>query len=136
MIISVVGSLVLKNEVVLSLPINAGGHAATKYLVERLGIEHHCLPVKLVGEEIDIDYEKLCSLIQKIKIKLIYIDLMNVIYTINIRRLRQIIGSGTIICFDASHVLGIIMGGRFQNPLQEGADILVGSTHKLSLIHI
>ncbi len=130
MIISVVGSLVLKNEVVLSLPINAGGHAATKYLVERLGIEHHFLPVKLVGEEIDIDYEKLCSLIQKIKIKLIYIDLMNVIYTINIRRLRQIIGSGTIICFDASHVLGIIMGGRFQNPLQEGADILVGSTHK------
>jgi glycine hydroxymethyltransferase len=32
--------------------------------------------------------------------------------------------------FDGSHVLGLIGGGEFQNPLQEGADALFGSTHK------
>ncbi|MCW3982041.1 MAG: hypothetical protein NWE81_02870 [Candidatus Bathyarchaeota archaeon] len=32
--------------------------------------------------------------------------------------------------FDGSHVLGLIGGGRFQSPLQEGASVLLGSTHK------
>ncbi len=32
--------------------------------------------------------------------------------------------------YDASHVLGLVAGGQFQDPLVEGADVLVGSTHK------
>jgi len=32
--------------------------------------------------------------------------------------------------YDGSHVLGLIAGGEFQNPLQEGASALLGSTHK------
>jgi len=36
---------------------------------------------------------------------------------------------GTLV-YDASHVLGLIAGGEFQDPLGEGADIMIGSTHK------
>lgn len=32
--------------------------------------------------------------------------------------------------FDGSHVMGLIAGRKFQSPLQEGASILFGSTHK------
>jgi glycine hydroxymethyltransferase len=32
--------------------------------------------------------------------------------------------------YDGSHVLGLISGKQFQQPLTEGADLLVGSTHK------
>jgi glycine hydroxymethyltransferase len=32
--------------------------------------------------------------------------------------------------YDGSHVLGLIAGQQFQDPLAEGADILLGSTHK------
>ncbi|MFW5907441.1 MAG: serine hydroxymethyltransferase [Candidatus Natronoplasma sp.] len=32
--------------------------------------------------------------------------------------------------YDGSHVLGLIATGEFQSPLEEGADILIGSTHK------
>lgn len=32
--------------------------------------------------------------------------------------------------FDGSHVLGLIACNTFQNPLAEGADVLIGSTHK------
>jgi glycine hydroxymethyltransferase len=35
-----------------------------------------------------------------------------------------------LIGYDGSHVLGLVAGGVFQRPLPEGADILVGSTHK------
>lgn len=35
-----------------------------------------------------------------------------------------------LVLYDASHVLGLIAGGQFQDPLREGADLLFGSTHK------
>lgn len=38
--------------------------------------------------------------------------------------------SGAIVGFDGSHVLGLIAGEQFQDPLREGAQVLFGSTHK------
>jgi len=32
--------------------------------------------------------------------------------------------------YDASHVLGLIAGNKFQDPLREGADVVTSSTHK------
>jgi len=37
--------------------------------------------------------------------------------------------SGTCV-YDGSHVLGLIAGGAFQDPLREGCSLLIGSTHK------
>ena len=37
---------------------------------------------------------------------------------------------GAKIFYDGAHVLGLIAGGQFQDPLKEGADLLMGSTHK------
>jgi glycine hydroxymethyltransferase len=37
---------------------------------------------------------------------------------------------GAHVGYDGSHVLGLIAGGRFQDPLREGASVLIGSTHK------
>jgi len=34
------------------------------------------------------------------------------------------------ILFDGAHVLGLIAGRQFQDPLAEGTDVLMGSTHK------
>ena len=38
--------------------------------------------------------------------------------------------SNCTLVYDASHTLGLVAGGRFQQPLSEGSDILIGSTHK------
>ncbi|MEF8879693.1 MAG: serine hydroxymethyltransferase [Candidatus Thermoplasmatota archaeon] len=37
---------------------------------------------------------------------------------------------GAKLVYDAAHVLGLIGGGQFQDPLREGADVVTGSTHK------
>lgn len=37
---------------------------------------------------------------------------------------------GAKIMYDGAHVLGLIAGGQFQQPLKEGADLMMGSTHK------
>jgi len=38
--------------------------------------------------------------------------------------------NGAVVGYDGSHVLGLIAGGQFQDPLREGAQVLFGSTHK------
>mgnify|MGYP005843765849 FL=1 len=35
-----------------------------------------------------------------------------------------------LLIYDASHVMGFLAAGRFQDPLREGADLVFGSTHK------
>ena len=37
---------------------------------------------------------------------------------------------GATVVYDGAHVLGLIAGKRFQDPLREGADVMTGSTHK------
>jgi glycine hydroxymethyltransferase len=37
---------------------------------------------------------------------------------------------GAHLVYDAAHVLGLIGGGTFQDPLREGADVMTASTHK------
>ena len=39
-------------------------------------------------------------------------------------------GAGARILYDVAHVLGLIAGGRYQDPLREGAAALTASTHK------
>ncbi|MGP8135977.1 MAG: serine hydroxymethyltransferase [Thermoplasmata archaeon] len=35
-----------------------------------------------------------------------------------------------LVLYDASHVLGLVAGGEFQDPLGDGVDVVFGSTHK------
>jgi glycine hydroxymethyltransferase len=42
---------------------------------------------------------------------------------------EKLVGSSTFV-FDGSHLLGLIGCGEFQDPLGEGAEVLMGSTHK------
>ena len=37
---------------------------------------------------------------------------------------------GAKVMYDGAHVLGLIAGGQFQDPLREGADVMTGSSHK------
>ncbi|MDP6869793.1 MAG: serine hydroxymethyltransferase [Candidatus Poseidoniaceae archaeon] len=37
---------------------------------------------------------------------------------------------GSTVMYDGAHVLGLIAGGCFQDPLREGADVMTGSSHK------
>ena len=37
---------------------------------------------------------------------------------------------GATVVYDGAHVLGLIAGNCFQDPLREGADVMTGSTHK------
>ena len=47
-----------------------------------------------------------------------------------VSEISQAISGTSTFVYDGSHVLGLMACGGFQDPLKEGADVLIGSTHK------
>lgn len=60
----------------------------------------------------------------------LYLDQFMCLFPHDLRAIRAAVGPDVVIHYDGSHVMGLIAGGQFQDPLSEGADSLAGSTHK------
>jgi len=104
-----------------------GGHFATEHLIKLLGRKDCCCAID--RRTFDFDIAKTKEVFEKEKPTLIYIDAMNYIFPFSIAKLRAVVGNTPII-FDGSHVIGLIAGKQYPNPLQAGADILQANTHK------
>lgn len=78
-----------------------------------------------------IDVGKTVALIDQIKPKLIIFSSANTLFPMPIKDIKMAAEKiGSKVVYDGSHPLGLITGNRFQNPLNEGADVLVGGTQK------
>ncbi len=115
-------------DVIMTVHHDDGGHFATKGIIELAG-RKHCYATYNY-EDNNFDPLEISKTIHKNKVKLLYLDISYCIDPINLYEMRQNIGNKCLIAYDASHTLGLIMSGKFQSPLKEGADILVGNTHK------
>ncbi len=83
------------------------------------------------SERMNIDVDKARVLIEDEKPSLVVFGQSFFLFPHPVRDLVGSCGSaGSEVVFDASHVLGLIAGGQFQRPLREGADLVLGSTHK------
>ncbi|HUK75370.1 MAG TPA: hypothetical protein VLU99_06210 [Nitrososphaerales archaeon] len=47
-----------------------------------------------------------------------------------VREVSSMVDGEAICVYDGSHVMGLLAGGEFQDPLREGCSLLLGSTHK------
>jgi len=82
-------------------------------------------------EEMNIDVDGAVKLIKKVKPKLALNGRSVFLFPSPIKELAEAAHDvGAYLVYDAAHVLGLIGGGQFQDPLHEGADIMSGSTHK------
>jgi glycine hydroxymethyltransferase len=78
-----------------------------------------------------IDCEGTEKLISKLHPKVLILGKSLFLFPEPVRQLRSVCSdNGTTVIYDAAHVLGLIAGKRFQDPLTEGADIMTASTHK------
>jgi len=97
--------------------------------LERLGRKPLYFPFN--KKEINIEVEKAKKLILKEKPKLIIFGQSLFLFPHPVKELSEVAEKiGATITCDGSHVLGLIAGGVFQDPLREGAQVLFGSTHK------
>lgn len=116
-------------DIVYSLDPVYGGHFATIGIIENTGRVSRLLPMDRMT--LDIDYAALESELATLdKPVCVYIDMSYSLIPFDIARIRAIIGVEGRLMFDASHVLGLILGGVFPNPLDAGADIITANTHK------
>ncbi len=103
-----------------------GGHFLTELICRTFGRDSCTYVFKGIGE---IDIDKTREVFEQERPTLLYIDAMNYLFPFPLRELRDVVGDIPIV-FDASHTLGLIAGGLFQDPLREGVDILQANTHK------
>jgi len=83
------------------------------------------------SERMNIDVEKAKGLIEDEKPNLVVFGQSFFLFPHPVKDLVDSCRSaGSHVAFDASHVMGLIAGGEFQKPLLEGADLVLGSTHK------
>lgn len=78
-----------------------------------------------------VDIEALKAQVKELKPKLVIFGGSGTLFQEPIKELRPLANElDFYIAYDASHVTGLIASGVFKNPLEEGADIMFGSTHK------
>ena len=126
--LSAVSAFCSPGDTVMSLSPNDGGHFETSAIITKLGLNNIFLPFDRENWEIDI--EKFKEYTSNNKVKVVYLDLCMVAFSVKLEKLKEAMDKDTLLIYDASHVLGLIVGDQFQKPLKEGADIIISSTHK------
>jgi glycine hydroxymethyltransferase len=78
-----------------------------------------------------IDVPKSLELIDQVSPRLIVLGKSLILFPEPVRELAGLCQErGIPILYDGAHVLGLIVGGKFQDPLREGATWLTASSHK------
>ena len=116
---------------IMALPDKAAGHvthhaagAAGLY-----GLEVHDIP--WADAQMTIDLAGLAREARRIEPRLIIIGASLVLFPYPVQQVREIADEvGAWVMFDAAHVAGLIGGGQFQQPLDEGAHLMTCSTYK------
>ncbi len=127
----VISRFVGPNDVVMVNSTPGGGHIShhrggsvgkyTKNIVD--------FPLTQDGFHTDVD--KTRELIKAIRPKLLIFGKSMFLFREPLEEVADLCSQYNItMLYDAAHVLGLIAGKQFQDPLNEGADMMTGSTHK------
>ncbi len=118
-------------DTMMALDVPMGGHISHAN-VSAAGIRGlKTIPQPFDENQMNIDPDAVKKEILEKKPKIILFGGSLFLFPHPIREAREAADEvGAKIMYDGAHVLGLIAGGQFQDPLREGADLLVGSTHK------
>jgi glycine hydroxymethyltransferase len=131
--VAVLMGLCQPGDTILELGRSGGGHreASKTNLPGLIQLNTQFLPFS--GEQYNIDVEATVALIRNTQPRLVILGSSNFLFPHPIRDIKEALETHCpqgLLIYDASHVLGLIAGGAFQDPLREGADLVFSSTHK------
>jgi len=121
-----------KNRKMVVTPLSCGAHISHDYAGLAgavLGLENinHVYSIK----ELNIDADKSADVIRAAKPGIVTFGGSLFLFPHPVKELKAVADEvGAYVAYDASHVLGLIAGGVFQDPFSEGADFITSSTHK------
>lgn len=82
-------------------------------------------------DRMEPDIDGSCALIRELKPTVTLVGQSVFLFPTPLKELADAAHEvGSTVMYDGAHVLGLIAGGVFQDPLREGADVMTGSSHK------
>jgi glycine hydroxymethyltransferase len=82
-------------------------------------------------KNMNLDVQGAKRLIREVKPKVALFGQSVFLFPTPLNEMRDVLSEvGCSTWYDAAHVLGLIAGRKFQDPLREGIDVISGSTHK------
>ena len=109
----------------------AGGHISHHKEGSLGKFTQNIIDFPMTEDGYHVDVEKTIYLIEKVTPKILVMGKSLFLFPEPVRELSQVCQEHNVrIIYDGAHVLGLIAGKRFQDPLKEGAFLMTASTHK------
>ncbi len=119
-------------DLVLELSRECGGHRLASKLITSKLIPLHVDYHAFDATSFNIDVKATLEQVERLKPRLLIVGSSNFLFPIPLRELADGLKAfpDTVLVYDASHVLGLIVGQTFQDPLAEGAHVVLAGTQK------
>jgi glycine hydroxymethyltransferase len=127
----VLTALTQPGDIVMSAAQPLGGHSSNRIDGPAGAMGRKIVDIPIDPRELVVDMEAFRRVAPLVRPKLVALGLSMTLFPQPLAEMKAVIAEwGGRLFFDAAHQLGLIGGGQFQRPLEEGADIMTGSAGK------
>ena len=118
-------------DIVMSAAQPLGGHSSNRIDGPAGAMGRNIVDIPMDSRELIVDMDAFRRTAPLVRPRLVALGLSMTLFPQPVAAMKQVIADwGGKLFFDAAHQLGLIGGGQFQRPLEEGADIITGSAGK------
>ena len=118
-------------DIVMSAAQPVGGHSSNRIDGPAGAMGRKVVDIPIDPRDLVVDMDAFRRVAPLVRPKLVALGLSMTLFPQPVAAMKEVITEwGGRLFFDAAHQLGLIGGGQFQRPLEEGADIVTGSAGK------
>ena len=130
--VAILLALAQPGDTILELGPHSGGHRVVAKLLQGCHLPLQVEFLEFDAGQYNLDVDGISRQIRTLHPRLVILGSSLFLFPHPVAAIAEILHAqpDTTLVYDGSHVLGLIAGGVFQSPLEEGADVVFGSTHK------
>ena len=124
-------ALAQPGDTIMSAPQPFGGHSSNRVDGPAGMRGLNIVDVPFDPVELEVDLEAFTAAARQVKPRLVVMGMSMTLFPLPVRAMSEVVAEwGGKFIFDGAHQAGLIAGGQFQDPLNEGAAVLTGSAGK------
>lgn len=129
---AIIMGLCKPGDCVFELDRDSGGHRLAAKLATAPLVSLNVQALPFDCHQYNLDIQAVLEKVARLRPRLVIVGSSNFLFPCDLSALSEGLGAfpDTILVYDASHVLGLIAGGRFQKPLEEGSHLVLAGTQK------
>lgn len=118
-------------DIVMTVPQPVGGHSSNRPDGPAGAMGRKVVDLPFDPHELEVDIDAFRVFAPLVRPRLVALGLSMILFPQPVAEMKTVIADwGGRLLYDAAHQLGLIGAGLFQDPLKEGADIVIGSAGK------